>query len=198
MDIRLDVEGLGKVGEFMRLLGPEGRRHLNGVGANALSERVKRHLRTVAPSRHRTAIALGAAPTGHIENAVAAVAPHADAAGGEVVVPFAGASRAFRDIRLSAPTPRGRRFYTVPKHRAAYGRTVAELRSRGWTVFRPGRKRVLLGYLRKGERPVVLYALAERVRIPRDPSLLPSPDEAARTVRDAMAAECRRLVRRAR
>ena len=197
MDIRLDVEGLGKVGEFVRLLKPEGRRHLNEVAANALSERVKRHLRTVAPSRHRTTLALGAAPTGHVENAVAAVAPHADAAGGEVVVPFAGASRAFHDILLATPTARGRRFYTIPKHRAAYGRTVAELRSRGWTVFRPGQKRVLLGYRRKGERPVVLYALAARVRIPRDPSLLPTASEAARTVRDAMAEECRRIIRRA-
>lgn len=198
LDVRLQVYGLGKLDAFVRSVGPAGRRHLHTVGANALAERVRRHLRTVAPARHRTAIALGASPTRHIEDGISGVAPHADADHGEVVIPIAGIGRAYRDIRLVTPTSGGKNYYTIPKHRAAYGHTVAELRNAGWTVFRPGEKRVLLGYRRKGERPVVLYALAKRANLKRDPSLLPTAAEAAQTVVSSIAAECRRIIRKAR
>lgn len=197
LDVRIRAEGLGKLDAFVRSVGPAGRRHLHEVGANALAERVRRHLRQVAPSRHRTAIALGAAPTRHIEDGISGVAPHADADRGEVVIPIAGIGRAYRDIRLVTPTSGGKGFYTIPRHRAAYGHTVAELRNAGWTVFRPGERRILLGYRRKGEKPVVLYALAKRATLKRDPALLPTAAEATSTVVSSIAAECRRIIRKA-
>ena len=186
MNISLQISDLGKLQAMMNALGPSNRRRLNTVGAKALEVEVRRHVTRYVPARHRTANELGGKATGHYRKGLAGVAGHATAQGGEVVIPIAGISRAFHDIDLSTPTRYGKSFYAIPKHAKSYGHTVGEMKSRGWKIFRPGQKKILLGYKSKGEKPVILFALAKHVHQRQDPTLLPTPESCARVVSDAM------------
>lgn len=194
MDVQLKVEGMGKLNAFMRTLQPSYRAHLNEVGANALYEHVRRHLRSVAPSRHATADRLGGRRTMHIENAIGSVVPHADAAHGEVVIPIAGIGRAYHEINLTTPTRNGKKFLTVPCDSESYGHTVEWMRRRGWKIFRPGKAKILLGYKRKGDKPKKLFTLSDGHTLKKDPSLLPTQAEASKTVVRAIATECKRII----
>ncbi len=198
MNVSVTIEGMEKLTALMAALGPSNRRRLNAVGAKALENRVRRHILSYAPSKHATADALGAQRTRHYENALGAISSSATAEGGEVTVPIAGISRAYHEITLTTPTGTGKKYLTIAKHIASYGKTVAELRALGWTVFRPGKKKVLLGYRHKGDKPEVLYALAESVRQRQDPSLMPTNDECTATVVEAITDEVNRRIREAR
>ena len=133
----------------------------------------------------------------HIENAIGSVVPHADAAHGEVVIPIAGISRAFHDIRLTTPTRNGKNYLTVPCDKESYGHTVDWMRRRGWKIFRPGKAKILLGYKRKGDTPKKLFTLSEGHTLKQDPSLLPTEAEASKIVVKSIATECRRIIRNA-
>ena len=204
MNVQLQIHDFGKLQALMSALGPSNRQRLNAVGAKRLEVEVRRHVSRYMPSRHRTASTLGGKQTGHYLKGLRGIAGHATANGGEVVVPIAGISRAFHDIDLSTPTRYGKNYYAIPKHAKSYGHTVAEMRSRGWKLFRPGKKndpnapKILLGYKSKGEKPVVLYALAKHVHQRQDPSLLPSTSQCASIVSEAMTTEINRRLANAR
>ena len=197
MEVQLRVDGMGKLNAFMRTLQPGSRAHLHTVGANALSDHVRLHLRSVAPSRHATADRLGGKRTMHIENAIGSVDPHADASHGEVVIPIAGIGRAFHDINLTTPTRNGKKYLTVPCDAESYGHTVDWMRKRGWKIFRPGKAKILLGYKRKGDKPKKLFTLSEGHTLKKDPSLLPTQAEASQIVVRSIATECKRIIRNA-
>ena len=156
------------------------------VGTYAVRDRIRKHLRSESGRRHTTARKLGAKPTGHIEKGVWDVRATAHDNGGVVTIPIAGISRAFEDITMSTPTRYGKRFLTIPKHPLAYGRTVGEMRRLGWKIFRPGKNKVLLGYRSKKDKPTLLFTLAGTVHLKKDPSLLPTLDECAKTATSAM------------
>jgi len=198
MTLTVDYGDFGKLAALMNALGPGGRARLNRVGAKALEVALKGHLRRIAPGRHATAASLGANPTGHLRRGMAGIRSSATAAGGEVVVPIPGISRAWDDIRMTTPTREGKRYYTIPKHAASYGHTVAWMRAKGWKIFRPGKKLCLLGYERRGDKPVLLYALAEAVHQRKDPSLMPGRAECSAIVARAMAAEVNKVIAKAR
>lgn len=179
---------------FLGPLGPEGRHSLFSVAANALRIKVRGHLALLAASRHGTAQALGARPTGHLARGARAVTFEADASHGAVVIPIAGISRAFRDIEIR---PRNANALTLPVHGSAYGHRVAELRRMGWTVFRPRGRDVLMG-VRKGaksgrEPAVTLYALKRRATLRQDRTLLPSDAEMSASAAKAMLVEITRI-----
>ena len=197
MEVQLRVDGMGKLNAFMRTLQPGSRAHLHTVGANALSDHVRRHLRSVAPSRHSWADRLGGKRTMHIENAIGSVVPHADASHGEVVIPIAGIGRAFHNINLTTPTRNGKKYLTVPCDAESYGHTVDWMRERGWKIFRPGKAKILLGYRRKGDKPKKLFTLSEGHTLKKDPSLLPTQAEASSIVVKSIATECKRIIRNA-
>ena len=197
MEVKLRVDGMGKLNAFMRTLQPSSRANLHTVGANALSDHVRRHLRAIAPSRHATADRLGGRRTMHIENSIGSVVPHADAAHGEVVIPIAGIGRAYHDINLTTPTRNGKKFLTVPCDKDSYGHTVDWMRRRGWKIFRPGKAKILLGYKRKGDKPRKLFTLSNGHTLKQDPSLLPTQAEASSIVVRSIATECRRIIRNA-
>ena len=198
MNISLQMNDLGKLQAMMNALGPSNRRRLHTVGAKALKVEVRRHVSRYVPARHRTANELGGKQTGHYLKGLRGIAGHAISSGGEVVIPIAGISRAFHDIDLSTPTRYGKSFYAIPKHAKSYGHTVGEMKSRGWKIFRPGQKRILLGYKSKGEKPVILFVLAKHVHQRQDPTLLPSTDSCARVVSDAMTRSINERIRNAR
>lgn len=196
--VQLQMDDLSKLQAMMKALGPSNRRRLNMVGAKRLEVEVRRHVMLYVPARHRTANELGGKQTGHYLKGVRGISGHATQAGGEVVIPIAGISRAFHDIDLSTPTRYGKNFYAIPKHAKSYGYTVAEMRSRGWKIFRPGQKKILLGYKSKGDKPEMLFALAKHIHQRQDPSLLPTQDVCARVVSDAMTTEINRRLSAAR
>ena len=198
MTVSIQMKDFGKLTALMNALGPSNRQRLNAVGAKALEVKVRGHVARISASRHGSAGRLGATPTGHYRKGMRGIAGHATAQGGEVVVPIAGISRAYHDITLTTPTKEGKKYLTIPKHAAAYGHTVPELKSRGWKIFRPGKKLCLLGYKNKGDKPVMLFALAEAVRQRQDPSLLPSREQCASIVSQAMTADINRRLADAR
>ena len=198
MDIAISINGIEKLDALVQSLGPSNRSRLNAVAAKNLEVHVRAHVGRIASTRHGTASALGARPTGHIVKGMRGIVGTSDANGGSVVIPIPGIMRAWGDIDLSTPTRSGRRFLTIPKHAAAYGQTVKSMRLRGWKIFRPGSKNVLLGYRRRGDKPVVLFALASRVHQRRDPTLLPSREECSTVVARAMSDEINRRLAAAR
>jgi len=194
--VKVDMSDFGKLRALMGRMRPAGRAQLNRVGANAVTARVQRHIHSYARGKHFSAASVGGTPTGHYEKGAAAITSSSSADQAEVVIPIPGISRAFHDIRLTTPTRYGKNFITIPKHREAYGHTVTELKTRGWTIFRPGKKQCLLGYKGKGMKPVMLYALAKAVKQPKDPSLLPPKAQLGETFAQAQKLEIERVLRK--
>jgi len=196
--VTIDTGDLGgKLRALANKMGAAGRAQLNRVGVNAAAAKVQRHIHGYAICKHFSADDLGAAPTGHYEKGAAAITANASADLAEVVIPIPGITRAFHDIRLSTPTRHGKNFITIPKHRDAYGQPVEKLRLRGWKIFRPGNKQCLLGYRQKGEKPVMLYALAKSVNQPQDTRLLPTRHDLANAFLTAQKLEIQRILRKA-
>jgi len=191
------MSDFGKLTALVHKMGPAGRAQLNRVGSNAAAAHVQRHIHSYARGKHFTATDLGAPRTGHFEKGAAAITSRSSADSAEVVIPIPGISRAFHDITITAPTKNGKKYVTIPKHSAAYGQTVEKLRARGWKIFRPGEKHCLLGYRQKGEKPVMLFTLAEAVNQRKDPRLLPTMHELGNTFARAQKAEIERVLRKA-
>ena len=198
MKIDVQMSDFGKLSALLRVVGPAGRRRLYEVGTYAAANLVRRHLRTISFQRHFTAQTLGASPTGHYDVSRHPITPRVVGDVGEIEIKIPGIGRARYDIRLTTPTRHGKKYLTIPKHAAAYGKTVETLRRRGWKIIRPGDKKILLGYRRKGDKPVVLFALAEKADMRKDPSLLPTDAAIGAEANSAMAGEVRRVMEKAR
>ncbi len=198
MKLEIQTSDFGKLHALLRVVGSAGRRRLYEVGTYAAANLIRRHLRTISFQRHATAQSLGANPTGHYDVSRHPITPRVVGDVGEIEIQIPGIGRARHDISLSTPTSGGKRFYTIPQHAAAYGKTVETLRRRGWTIFRPGNKKILLGYRRKGDKPVILFALAEKANLRKDPSLLPTDAAIGAEASKAMAGEVRRVMEKAR
>ena len=195
MTLQVDFKSNHVVDALVNALGPEGRRAANSVAASAIKNAVQRHIRSYMRTKHGTAGRLGARPTGHYEKGAAAISWNADQRGGEVRIPIPGIARAWGDISIR-PGP-GKSALTLPVAAIAYGRTVAEVRALGWTVFRPRGKDYLMG-AKNGEENTVLYTLKGGVVQRRDPSLLPTMDEIADTGASAIVEHAMRAMAKAR
>jgi len=193
MTIDVETKVPAKLRDFLQSVRPEGRVALNEYAAAALTNAIKRHILGYAPSKHGSARALGAQPTRHIEKRIDRISHSADANGITVTIPIPGFSRAFGDVEVR-PGP-GKKALTLPMSAVAYGRTVAEVRALGWTVFRPKGKEYLMGT--NGGDAEVLYMLKGRVRLRKDPSLLPSPTEMGKTAARAIVERCLRAAKNA-
>lgn len=178
---------------FLDAVKSAGRRNLFSAAANALKIEVQNHLRREATRRHQSAHRLGGTPTQHLVKGAARVTFAADENHGEVVIPIAGMSRAFRDVTI---LPTRARALTLPVHGEAYGHRVSELRRLGWNIFRPKGKDVLMGDHGDG-KVVSLYALKKRVQQRQDRSLLPDDHTINTTVARAMMREIQRTARKA-
>lgn len=201
MNVTVEMKDFGKLTALMNALGPSNRQRLNAVGAKALEVKVRAHVARISASRHGSAGRLGASPTGHYRKGMRGIAGHATAAGGEVVIPIAGISRAYHDIDITTPTANGKKALTIPKRGVAYGHTAQELERRGWTLFtskrHPG---ILFGKKGKGKHAVIraLYSLVKKVHQKQDPSLLPTQSECAQVVSSAMTESINRRIANAR
>ena len=167
------------VDAVMGALRPESRAEVNSVAGRAVMNHVQRHIRSYMRTKHTSAHMLGARPTGHYEKGAAAITMTADQSGAEVRVPIPGLRRAWEDVEIR-PGP-GKRALTLPRAAIAYGRTVAEVRALGWTVFRPKGTNWLMGSHEGDKSATLLYTLVGGVVQRRDPSLLPAQGDIAAT-----------------
>ena len=185
------------VDAVMGALKPESRTDIYAAAGRAVMNAVQRHIRSYMRTKHTTAHMLGARPTGHYEKGAAAITMTADQSGAEVRIPIPGIDRAWNDIQIR-PGP-GKRALTLPRAAVAYGRTVAEVRALGWTVFKPKGTNWLMGT--KGDDKTtltLLYTLVGGVVQRRDPSLLPSQGEIAETGWNAIWKHIQKAVAKAR
>lgn len=178
--------GLSK---FVDVVKADGRRNLFSAAANAVRIIVRDHLSAQASRRHFTAYGLGATPTGILEKAAARTTFHADQDHGEVVIPSPAVARAFGDVTIAAQRAGA---LTLPINRFAYAHRVGELKSLGWTIFRPKGHDILMGNL-KDEEPVPLYLLKKRVTQRQDRSILPSDADIGTAAARAMIVEIQRV-----
>ena len=184
------------VDAVMGALRPESRAEVNSVAGRAVMNHVQRHIRSYMRTKHTSAHMLGARPTGHYEKGAAAITMSADQSGAEVRIPIPGLKRAWEDVQIR-PGP-GKRALTLPRAAVAYGRTVAEVRALGWTVFKPKGTNWLMGTKGDDKTPTLLYTLVGGVVQRRDPSLLPSQGEIAETGWNAIWKHIQKAVAKAR
>ena len=184
------------VDAVMGALRPESRAEVYSVAGRAVMNHVQRHIRAYMRTKHGSAHALGARPTGHYEKGAAAITMTADQSGAEVRIPIPGLRRAWEDVQIR-PGP-GKQALTLPRAAIAYGRTVAEVRALGWTVFRPKGTNWLMGTKDGDDSATLLYTLVGGVVQRRDPSLLPSQGEIAATGWDAIWKHIQKAVAKAR
>lgn len=197
LKVNIDMSDFGKLHALVAKMRPGGRAQLNRVGVNAALVKVQRHIHGYAMGKHFSAAKVGGKATGHYEKGAASITCSSDANGAEVSIPIPGIGRAYHDITLTTPTRFGKKYLTIAKHAASYGHTVEWMRLRGWKIFRPGKKKILLGYRNRGDKPVILFTLAERVRQKKDPRLLPTKLELGVTFANAQAQEINRVIRKA-
>ena len=197
MRINVTYQSNYVVDAVMGALRPESRAEVNSVAGRAVMNYVQRHIRAYMRMKHGSAHALGARPTGHYEKGAAAITMTADQSGAEVRIPIPGLRRAWEDVEIR-PGP-GKRSLTLPRAAIAYGRTVAEVRALGWTVFKPKGTNWLMG-TKGGDRETLtlLYTLVGGVVQRRDPSLLPPQGEIAATGWDAIWKHIQKAVAKAR
>jgi hypothetical protein len=184
------------VDAVMGALRPESRAEVNSVAGRAVMNHVQRHIRSYMRTKHTSAHMLGARPTGHYEKGAAAITMTADQSGAEVRIPIPGLRRAWEDVEIR-PGP-GKRALTLPRAAIAYGRTVAEVRALGWTVFRPKGTNWLMGSHEGDKSATLLYTLVGGVVQRRDPSLLPAQGEIAATGWEAIWKHIQKAVAKAR
>jgi len=151
------------------------------IGEN-LVYRLSSYIADGSNSRHKWAEKLGAEPTGMLEFNPSRVVSTTKAGGkissdndessaSLVIEGVEGIGRAFHDLDIY---PKDASALTVPIHKEAYAKTVADLKGEGWHIFRRGR--VLVGNHGQtiGGRAVPLFVLCGHVHVSQDRELLPS------------------------
>ena len=204
MELKLTIDDVAFQRRLAKIASPEVMRQVHEAIGEDLVERVRDHIGTMSVSRHKTANRLGATPTGFYEHARGRVVMQ-KADDSEAVVAILntpGLSRAYRALTIK---PKKAKWLTIPLHRIAYAKRVADLRGAGHKIFRPGKAHILAetttqmetyttkdGKTRKRKKLRPLYALVKSVTIPQDKGLLPLQKDikawALETAKDAVEA----------
>lgn len=189
--LRIRVTGVDELRRRLRVILSANRmtamsRH---VGERVL-DHVKDHLDTMAPKRHRVAKRLGAKPTHHLEYASgrlggvnadgqAQTTELTDVRADGMTITIRGTPGLLRAFGPVTAKPRRAKWLTIPIHKSAYGKRVAELRDEGHAIFRPGRARILAEEEKIGKKKRLrpLYALCRETTAPRDRGLLPTQEK---------------------
>ena len=169
--IKVDTSGATtKLRTLAARLGPRGRGALNQGAATELAAVTRAHFRAYAQSHHFSAHRIGAQPTGNLEAAAAAILPSSDERAAWCVITAAGINRALHPLTI---VPRQKRALTIPVSPYSYGRSVPEM-AREAPIFRI---KDMLARAGSDGRPEYLYALKQRVVVPRDPTMLPAAEK---------------------
>lgn len=146
------------------------------------------YLISLAQTRHATADALGAAPTGHLERAAESVTSRSDDEAAVIGVTSPGITRAFRDITIN---PVNSKYLTIAATAEAYGKRAGAFNDLRLAFFKGGKlalvkadqsrlsDRKASGYSierNAGQKPPVYYWLVKSVHQEQDRTLLPSDE----------------------
>jgi hypothetical protein len=123
-----------------------------------------------AAGEHRTADAMGAKRTGHLEDEYNKIEGTSNASAASLWIPGAGRLRAAFGTYTVRPGP-GKSYLTIPVSPEAYGKRAAEVP--GLVFMRVGPKKTPLLARPNGEGITTHYLLVKQSTIPSDASLLP-------------------------
>ena len=189
--LKIRVTGVDELRRRLRVVLSGNRRKAMSqhVGERVL-DHVKDHLDRMAPKRHRVAKRLGAKPTHHLEYASgrlggvnadgqAQTTELTDVRADGMTITIRGTPGLLRAFGPVTAKPRKAKWLTIPIHKSAYGKRVAELRDEGHAIFRPGRARILAEEEKIGKKKRLrpLYALCRETTAPRDRGLLPTQEK---------------------
>lgn len=149
---------------------------LHAALASDAAARTRRWIREAAQTRHVTAQALGATPTGYLGKRAREVEARHDAKNADVVIKGAIFARVFRDVLV---LPRRAKMLTIPVHKDAYGKRARDFQN---LILRRSKKTGAYFLCRRGRgRSLVpLFMLAKRALLPQDAGLLPTSKHYAR------------------
>lgn len=197
--LRIRVKGVDELRRRLRVVlsGNRMKAMSQHVGERVL-DHVRDHLDTMAPKRHRVAKRLGAKPTHHFEYASgrlggvnadgqAQTTELSDVRADGLTITIKGTPGLLRAFGPVTAKPRRAKWLTIPIHKSAYGKRVAELRDEGHVIFRPGRARILAEVKEVGKKKRLrpLYALCRETTAPRDRGLLPTQEKMKAWAKDA-------------
>ena len=189
--LKIRVKGVDELRRRLRVVlsGNRMKAMSQHVGERVL-DHVRDHLDTMAPKRHRVAKRLGAKPTHHFEYASgrlggvnedgqAQTTELSDVRADGLTITIKGTPGLLRAFGPVTAKPRRAKWLTIPIHKSAYGKRVAELRDEGHVIFRPGRARILAEKEEVGKKKRLrpLYALCRETTAPRDRGLLPTQEK---------------------
>jgi hypothetical protein len=144
------------------------------------AELTRNHLSAIAQTRHRTAQALGAAPTGFWAQGAEKTSSTADEEGATISINQPGIGRVAHDVTI-APGG-GKKYLTIPAIADAYGklaRTFPDLTP--MIRWKDGERRAVALGKKSGTGKeatfTVFYWLVKNVFQPQDRTLLPSDEE---------------------
>ncbi len=180
-------------------LSPDVRARIVPAATRRVFALIQGRFRDYAQTHHRTADALGAPHTKHMERAARNMShefvrePGMDA--GRVILKMAGIGRAFHDVDIRM----GDRRLTIPIARESYGKSVADIRREygedAIVWFRSRKGNTVMGVRTergRGKRrtrvTIPLFVLKESVHQRRDPDMVPSEAAISQTAKAALVA----------
>lgn len=143
-------------------------------------------------SEHRTADALGAKRTGHLERAYRSIESGFDQVSARLLVPRSSRLRAAFGSYTLRPV-NGSKYLTIPVHPDAYGKRAREFTN--LVALRVGPKKNLILARIDGDEVETMFFLTEKVEIREDATLIPFREigeEAVEAVEEFIANEAER------
>jgi hypothetical protein len=176
MRVRVTVQD-NATRRFVASVGALGRRQLHQAMGEEVQVLTADYLRRLAGSKHDTAEALGATPTGFLGTAAEKVASPgaltADSSAATLTIDHPGMTRAFGPVTIS---PRNAKSLAIPVHAIAYGQRARFL----WTqlsLFIPKGCNFIAMKGPDGKSIIPLYILVRSLTQKQDRTLLPSDEE---------------------
>lgn len=186
MRLEAKVEVSPQLAKLFGVLGEAGKKTMLDGAATRLTADIRSHIRGVGQTHHKSASALGASPTGHLQKAATSVhkVELGDAYGVSIESP--GFKRVFGPVTIK---PKQAQALTIPLHAWAYGRRASEV-ARTMNVFKV--KSILA--TDHGGTFTPLYALKKKVTLPQDRSLLPSDQDLIESAKKGYLAVIERIL----
>ena len=156
------------------------RSRLHGKIANDVHALLLRFFTRIALTKHATATALGAKPTGHFEKPENYITEQSDANAATLTIAKAGIGRATHDVTIKPGA--GKKFLTIPLTAEAYGQRAYRMNNTFFLRSKAGK--LFIARQNSGARGgslVLLYLLVRSVFQKKDETLLP-PMERIRKV----------------
>ena len=156
---------------------PEARKGWHATLGTIMRRVIQDHARAVWPTRHKTALRLGATPTGFLARGIDAINFTSEERKATVEITGTAATALARVDGPVTITPKGKKWLTIPAAGEAYGKRAGEFS--GLSLIFLGKGKMALGYGRKkGEQgpQKVLFWLRKSVTLPQDRTLLPTDE----------------------